>query len=245
MEERRDTHLPRLKRLADMARDGRKVLLPLLEREIPLILDTWAKPELGSGCVKITPAHDPNDYDVWTRHQDEIEAVNILNPDGTLNANAGAYQGLDRFVGRKQVVKDLEAQGAAGGRRGPRDRDRPLRPLQDPHRTLPLQAVVREDGRCGRRRGLRQGHPGPVHRPRPGPGGHGRRRGRVDQLHRQAADLPPRPGALLRHLSQLAFGKARLVHQPPALVGPPHPGLARRLRRCRRPARRHQGDSRR
>ena len=111
MEKRRESHLPRLKTLAHMARDGRKVLLPLMEREIPLILDTWAKPELGSGCVKITPAHDPNDYDVWTRHQDQIGAVNILNPDGTLNANAGAYESLDRFVGRKQVVKDLEAQG--------------------------------------------------------------------------------------------------------------------------------------
>ena len=111
MVERRESHLPRLKTLAAMARDGRKVLLPLMERKIPLILDTWAKPELGSGCVKITPAHDPNDYDVWTRHQDEIGAVNILDPDGSLNASAGAYEGQDRFVGRKQVVKDLEAKG--------------------------------------------------------------------------------------------------------------------------------------
>ena len=63
------------------------------------------------GCVKITPAHDPNDYDVWQRHADEIDIVNILNPDGTLNENAGRYAGLDRFEARDRVVADLEAQG--------------------------------------------------------------------------------------------------------------------------------------
>ena len=83
---------------------------------MPLILDTWAKPELGSGCVKITPAHDPNDYDVWTRHQDEIDRINILNEDGTLNANVGPYAGLDRFVARERVVQDLEAQGLLEGK---------------------------------------------------------------------------------------------------------------------------------
>ena len=86
-------------------------MLPLLDRPIPLICDAWAKPELGSGCVKITPAHDPNDYNVWTRHQEEIERINILNEDGTLNANAGPYAGLDRFVARQKVVEDLQARG--------------------------------------------------------------------------------------------------------------------------------------
>ncbi|NOR12857.1 MAG: class I tRNA ligase family protein, partial [Candidatus Aminicenantes bacterium] len=80
-----------------MTEQGRKIFLPLVEREIPLILDEWAKPELGSGCVKITPSHDPNDYDVWTRHRTKIGIINILNPDGTLNTNAGPYAGLDRF----------------------------------------------------------------------------------------------------------------------------------------------------
>ena len=56
--------LPQLEQLRDMAADGRKVMLPLVDREIPLVADEWAKPELGSGCVKITPAHDPNDYEV-------------------------------------------------------------------------------------------------------------------------------------------------------------------------------------
>ncbi len=116
LESRRQTHLPTLLKLAEMARDGRQVRLPLLDRTMPLITDAWARPELGSGCVKITPAHDPNDYDVWTRHQDEIDRINILNEDGTLNANAGPYAGLDRFVARAQVEADLEAQGLLEGK---------------------------------------------------------------------------------------------------------------------------------
>jgi valyl-tRNA synthetase len=94
LESRRETHLPTLLTLVEMARDGRKIRLPLLNRVMPLICDEWAKPQLGSGCVKITPAHDPNDYAVWTRHQQEIDSINILNEDGTLNANAGPYAGL-------------------------------------------------------------------------------------------------------------------------------------------------------
>ncbi|MGA1523655.1 MAG: class I tRNA ligase family protein, partial [Planctomycetota bacterium] len=109
--ERKVTHLAQLEQVAAMARAGRKVRLPLLDREIPIILDTWAKPELGSGCVKITPAHDPNDYDVWTRHRDEIGLINILNPDGTIHENGGAYAGLDRFVARQRIVADLDALG--------------------------------------------------------------------------------------------------------------------------------------
>ena len=111
LKQHKEKILPNLLKLKEMAEAGRKVLLPLMEREIPLILDDWAKPELGSGCVKITPAHDPNDYDVWVRHSSEIDIVNILNPDGTLNDNAGRYAGLDRFVAREGVVTDLESQG--------------------------------------------------------------------------------------------------------------------------------------
>jgi valyl-tRNA synthetase len=107
---RRESHLPLLETLAAMARDGRKIRLPLQEREIPLIGDVWAKPELGSGCVKITPAHDPNDYLVWQRHKAEIGIVNLLEPDGKLNRNAGAYAGQDRLEARKRLVKDLEAK---------------------------------------------------------------------------------------------------------------------------------------
>lgn len=111
LQKRQETHLPMLETLADMATKGREVQLPLLERPIPIITDVWAKPELGSGCVKITPGHDPNDYEVWTRHRDEIDSINILNTDGTLNENAGPYQELDRFEARKRVVADFESAG--------------------------------------------------------------------------------------------------------------------------------------
>jgi valyl-tRNA synthetase len=107
--ERRRTLLPVLLRLRDMARAGRKVRLPLVEREIPLVADEWAKPALGSGCVKITPAHDPNDYDVARRR--DLPMINILNPDGMLNANAGVYQGLKIMPARERVVADLERLG--------------------------------------------------------------------------------------------------------------------------------------
>ena len=106
---RRAELLPRLEALAAMARAGRMVQLPLLGRSIPLVADEWAKPDLGSGCVKITPAHDPNDYDVGLRQS--LPMINILNPDGTLNAEAGPYAGLSMRKARERVVADLEAAG--------------------------------------------------------------------------------------------------------------------------------------
>ncbi len=111
LRERRREVLPLLVKLRDMARDGRHVMLPLMERPIPLILDEWAKPELGTGAVKITPAHDPNDYDVWTRHKDRIGIINILNADGTIADTAPPYAGLDRYEARERVVADLDAAG--------------------------------------------------------------------------------------------------------------------------------------
>lgn len=114
LKKRKTEMLPELLHLRDMAKANRKVLLPLMDRPIPLILDEWAKPSLGSGCVKITPAHDPNDYEVWQRHKDEIDIINILNPDGTLNENAGEYEGLDRYEARDRVVEDLNAKGLLG-----------------------------------------------------------------------------------------------------------------------------------
>lgn len=110
--ERRQSALAQLVQLRDMARDGRQVLLPLANRPIPLIADEWAKPEMGSGCVKITPAHDPNDYDVGRRQN--LPMINLLNPDGTLNENAGVYQGLKMMAARQRVVADLEAQELLG-----------------------------------------------------------------------------------------------------------------------------------
>ncbi len=102
--------LPQLVRLAAMAHAGRMVKLPLCERSIPLIVDAWADPSLGTGCVKITPAHDPNDYQVWQRHP-RIGAVNMLESDGTISEAGGRYRGLDRFAARKQIMADLTAQG--------------------------------------------------------------------------------------------------------------------------------------
>ncbi|MCA9219545.1 MAG: class I tRNA ligase family protein, partial [Planctomycetales bacterium] len=107
---RQETVLAELETLRAMAAAGRMLMLPLVERPIPLVADEWAKPELGSGCVKITPAHDPNDYEVWQRHK-RIGAINILNPDGTLNDNAGPYKGQTIDTARKNVVADLEARG--------------------------------------------------------------------------------------------------------------------------------------
>ncbi len=107
IQRRRTEMLPGLIVLRDMAKAGRKLMLPLLNREIPLIADEWAKPELGTGCVKITPAHDPNDYLVGQRQK--LPMINILNPDGTLNAEAGKYQGLTIKKARDAVVADLDA----------------------------------------------------------------------------------------------------------------------------------------
>ncbi len=88
---------------------GKKVLLPLINREIPIILDEIAQPEFGTGAVKITPAHDPNDFQAGLRHH--LPQINIMDEHAHMNANAGAYAGLDRYVARKRVLADLREQG--------------------------------------------------------------------------------------------------------------------------------------
>jgi valyl-tRNA synthetase len=111
IEKRQREMLPSLEKLRDMAAAGVLLELPLTGRNIPLVADIWAKPELGSGCVKITPAHDPNDYDVWQRNL-HIGAINILNPDGTLNENVPEqYRGLKVLKAREAVVADLDGIG--------------------------------------------------------------------------------------------------------------------------------------
>jgi valyl-tRNA synthetase len=103
--------LPELITLAKMAARGVMLELPLTGRTIPLIADVWAKPELGSGCVKITPAHDANDYEVWQRNP-SIGAINILRPDGTLaEVVPEKYRGLTMPKAREAVVADLAALG--------------------------------------------------------------------------------------------------------------------------------------
>lgn len=88
---------------------GKTVMLPLMNREIPVIADEYVERDFGTGVVKITPAHDPNDFEVGLRHH--LDIINIMNPDGSINENGGKYAGLDRYEARKQVVKDLEELG--------------------------------------------------------------------------------------------------------------------------------------
>mgnify|MGYP001011077652 FL=1 len=88
---------------------GKKVILPLVNREIPVIADEYVEQDFGTGVVKITPAHDPNDFEVGNRH--DLPRINVMNDDATMNELAGKYQGMDRFAARKAVVADLEAAG--------------------------------------------------------------------------------------------------------------------------------------
>jgi valyl-tRNA synthetase len=94
-------------RYADLI--GKKVLLPLLNREIPVVADDYVDQEFGTGVVKITPAHDFNDFEVGRRH--DLELINVFDESGIINDNGGTYAGMDRFVARKQIVEDLAAQG--------------------------------------------------------------------------------------------------------------------------------------
>jgi valyl-tRNA synthetase len=145
--ERRARMLPQLEKLRDMAKRGVKLRLPLAEREIPLIADEWAKPELGSGAVKITPAHDENDYAVWQRHP-EIGAVCIMDRDGTIGisdkkgrslvnefgisvtpALPEKYYGLKMHTtARAAVIADMEAVGLFNP-----ETDREDREIELPH----------------------------------------------------------------------------------------------------------------
>ncbi|SEM33497.1 valyl-tRNA synthetase [Mesobacillus persicus] len=87
---------------------GKTVTLPIVGREIPIVGDDYVDMEFGSGAVKITPAHDPNDFEIGNRHN--LERILVMNEDGTMNAQAAKYQGMDRFECRKQIVKDLQEQ---------------------------------------------------------------------------------------------------------------------------------------
>lgn len=89
---------------------GKTLRLPIMEREIPIIADDYVDAAFGTGCVKVTPAHDPNDFEMGKRHN--LPMINLLNKDGTINENGGEFQGQDRFVARKNVVKRLEELGA-------------------------------------------------------------------------------------------------------------------------------------
>ena len=88
---------------------GKKVILPLVNKEIPVVADDYAEMEFGTGCVKMTPAHDPNDFEVGLRHN--LEVIRVLNDNGVVNEFGGKYEGMDRYDARKAIVADLEEQG--------------------------------------------------------------------------------------------------------------------------------------
>ena len=88
---------------------GKTCILPLMDREIPIVADEYVEMDFGTGCVKMTPAHDPNDFEVGLRHN--LETIRVLDDNGVVNENGGKYQGMDRYEARKAVVADMEALG--------------------------------------------------------------------------------------------------------------------------------------
>ena len=88
---------------------GKKVMLPLMNRELPIVEDTYVDREFGTGVVKITPAHDPNDFEVGKRHN--LAEINVMNDDATINENGGKFAGMDRYEARKAIVKELDEMG--------------------------------------------------------------------------------------------------------------------------------------
>ena len=98
---------PKDKRFKDFT--SKALVLPLIEREIKVIEDDFVDPEFGTGAVKVTPAHDPYDFDIGRRHN--LTPINIMHPDGSLNDNAGDYEGMDRFEAREAILEDLKARG--------------------------------------------------------------------------------------------------------------------------------------
>ncbi len=88
---------------------GKKLILPLVGREIPIIADDYVEMDFGTGAVKITPAHDPNDFEIGERHN--LEKIVVMNEDGTMNSKAGKYEGMDRYECRKRLVEDLDKEG--------------------------------------------------------------------------------------------------------------------------------------
>jgi valyl-tRNA synthetase len=92
---------------------GKKLRLPLMDREISIVVDPWVSREFGTGAVKVTPAHDPNDFAIGERHH--LPSINVMDDRAHINENGGAYKGLDRYVARKRIVADLEARGLLAG----------------------------------------------------------------------------------------------------------------------------------
>ena len=98
---------PKDERYTDLV--GKTVLLPIMNKQIPIVADDYAEMEFGTGAVKMTPAHDPNDFEVGLRHN--LEVIRVIADNGTINENGGKYNGMDRYECRKAIVRDLEEQG--------------------------------------------------------------------------------------------------------------------------------------
>ena len=120
--------------------------LPLTDREIPVIADEYVDKEFGTGCVKITPAHDPNDFEVGKRHN--LEEICIMNDDATISV-PGKYQGMDRYEARKAMVEDLKEMGLFSQSCSAFPQRRYPRPLRHNRRADGKTAVVCQDGRDG------------------------------------------------------------------------------------------------
>ncbi len=196
---------------------GKKLMLPLMNREIPLILDELAQPEFGTGAVKVTPAHDPNDFEAGLRHN--LPQIRIMDEHAMMNENAGAYAGHDRYEARERVIHDLHEQGFLVGTKdytvplGKCDR---CKTIVEPRLSTQWFVAVNKTPKSGRALDCEDRA--------------GRGEERRHHLH---------AGKLQDHIPELDGEHPRLVHLAPALVGTPHPSLAlRRLQRNHRRARR-------
>ena len=177
---------------------GGRAVLPLVGRYLPIVADEYADPEQGSGAVKITPAHDFNDFEVGRRH--DLDVVNVFDAEARINENAPeAYRGLDRMEARERVLADLEAQGLIEAVEAHRPHRAPRRPLRRGDRAVAHRPVVR---RCR-------------------DAGQARDRGGGGRPH------PLRARALGEHLFRVDAQHPALVHFSSALVGAPHPGVVR------------------
>ncbi len=175
---------------------GRTVTLPLVGRELPIIADEHVDPSFGTGAVKVTPAHDPNDFEIGRRHG--LPAINILTEDARIDGTGTVFDGLDRFDARAAVKEALAGAGPGGGREGAvHPRRRALLPFRRRRRTPAVAAVVRQ----GR------------------PAGQGSRRRGPGRPHRDPSAGTGRP------VLRLGRQHARLDDLAPAVVGAPHPGL--------------------
>lgn len=127
---------------------GKTVILPLVGREIPIVADSYVEMDFGTGVVKITPAHDPNDFEVGLRHN--LPVINVMNDDATINENGGKYQGMDRYECRKQIVLDLESEGFLVKVEDHKHNVGSCYRLLHYCRAAGVQAMVCQDGAAGR-----------------------------------------------------------------------------------------------